>query len=110
MEKDISEKDELEGVRRLLQSYREGINEIIQLSDPDSVYWIEAGGRKADRIYLRSAPLDVAECLRARLFERDTGLLLTSATLAVGNNLEYFRGLDGAAGAPGPATAPKKPQ
>jgi Flp pilus assembly protein TadD len=28
----------------------------------------------------------------------------------VDNNLEYFRGLDGAAGAPGPATAPKKPQ
>lgn len=93
-------RDELEGVRRILQAYREGINEIIQLSDPDSVYWLESGGRKADRVYLRSAPLDVAEPLRARLFERGTGLLLTSATLAEGSNMDSFKEKVGAVGVP----------
>jgi len=91
-------RDELEGVRKLLQAYREGINEIIQLSDPESVYWLEAGGRQADRIYLRSAPMDVAHCLSERLFDRETGLLLTSATLAEGTSMDSFKEKIGAVG------------
>jgi ATP-dependent DNA helicase DinG len=55
-----AERDELTGVRRSLQAYREGINEVIQLSDPESVYWLETSGRKGDLVHLRSAPLDVA--------------------------------------------------
>jgi Rad3-related DNA helicase len=86
-----SERDELSGARRALQTYREGINEIIQLSDTESVYWLEAGGQKADKVYLRSAPLDVAGPLRERLFDRNTGLLLTSATLAEGPSMDSFK-------------------
>ena len=85
------ERDELEGVRRSLQGYREGINETIQLGDPESVYWLEAGGRGGDRVHLRSAPLDVAGPLRERLFARNTGLLLTSATLAEGVSMDTFK-------------------
>ena len=95
------ERDELEGVRRSLQGYREGVSETIQLSDPDSVYWLETGGRGGDRVHLRSAPLDVSGPLRERLFARDTGLLLTSATLAEGTTMDSFKakvgGLDAAA-------------
>jgi ATP-dependent DNA helicase DinG len=85
------ERDELEGVRRCLQAYREGINESIQLADPESVYWLETGGRGGDRIYLRSAPLDVSGPLKKRLFDRRTGLLLTSATLAEGPSMDSFK-------------------
>lgn len=84
-------RDELEGVRRSLQGYREGINETIQLSDPESVYWLEAGGRGGDRVHLRSAPLEVSGPLRERLFNRNTGLLLTSATLAEGVSMDSFK-------------------
>ncbi|MEX0326734.1 MAG: ATP-dependent DNA helicase [Puniceicoccaceae bacterium] len=84
-------RDELEGVRRSLQGYREGINETIQLSDPESVYWLEAGGRGGDRVHLRSAPLEVSGPLRERLFARNTGLLLTSATLAEGVSMDSFK-------------------
>ncbi len=93
-----AERDEIEGCRRLLQSYREGINEIIQLSDPDSVYWLESTGRNRDQIHLRSAPLDVAQPLHQRLFARDTGLLLTSATLAEGPDMDSFKAKIGALG------------
>jgi ATP-dependent DNA helicase DinG len=85
------ERDELEGVRRSLQAYREGINETLQLGDPEAVYWLEAAGHKADRLHLRSAPLDVAGPLGKRLFERETGLLLTSATLAEGPDMQSFK-------------------
>ena len=92
-------RDELEGARRSLQAYREGISEIIQLADPDSVYWLEPAGRKGDKVHLRSAPLDIADPLRARLFDRHTGLLLTSATLAEGPDMDSFKGKVGAPGA-----------
>ncbi|MGC9450282.1 MAG: ATP-dependent DNA helicase [Oceanipulchritudo sp.] len=91
------ERDELEGVRRSLQGYRGGINEVLQLSDPEAVYWIETSGRKGDRLQMRSAPLDVSGPLRARLFERETGLLLTSATLAEGPDMASFKEKVGAA-------------
>lgn len=93
------ERDELEGVRRSLQGYREGINETLQLGDQESVYWLETSGRKGEQLHLRSAPLDVAGPLRARLFERETGLLLTSATLAEGPDMQSFKAKVGAADA-----------
>jgi ATP-dependent DNA helicase DinG len=95
-----AERDELEGVRRALQTYREGINEIIELSDSQSVYWLETAGREGDRVYFRSAPLDIAPILRIRLFERCTGLLLTSATLAEGPDMDSFKTKLGAAVVP----------
>jgi ATP-dependent DNA helicase DinG len=92
-------RDELEGARRRLQAYREGINEALQLADPESVYWLEGTGRNADRVQLRSAPLEVAGPLRARLFARETGLLLTSATLAEGPDMQSFKDKVGAGAA-----------
>lgn len=93
------ERDELEGVRRKLQTYREGINEALQISDPESVYWIEGSGQQGKRVHLRSAPLEVAGPLRKRLFTRNTGLLLTSATLAEGPDMDSFKSKVGAANA-----------
>jgi ATP-dependent DNA helicase DinG len=84
-------RDELAGARRAMQTYREGISETIQLSDPESVYWLETAGRQGDKVHLRSAPLDVAAPLRQRLFDRGTGVLLTSATLAEGTTMDSFK-------------------
>jgi ATP-dependent DNA helicase DinG len=94
-----AKRDELEGLRLSIQAYREGLNEMNQLANRDSVYWLEAGGTNGNLVHMRSAPLDVAPILRKRLFERDTGLLLTSATLAEGPTMESFTRKVGAAGA-----------
>lgn len=83
-------KDEMEGLRLSLQAYREGLNEMARLADPETVYWIESAGAKGQLVHLRSAPLDVAPVLRKRLFQRDTGILLTSATLAEGPDMDSF--------------------
>ncbi len=84
-------RDEIEGVRKSLQGYRDGMAEILQLGDPESVYWTEAGGRKGSIVHLRSAPLSVAEPLRRALFNRKTSVLLTSATLAEGPDMTSFQ-------------------
>lgn len=90
------ERDEMEGLRRSLQGYREGLGEAITLADPEAVYWLEVTGKSADRVHLRSAPLDISGPLRQRLFDRRTGLLLTSATLAEGPDMASFKSKVGA--------------
>jgi ATP-dependent DNA helicase DinG len=66
------------------------IAEWLSLADKGQVYWCERGGRRQTIVTLRSAPLDVAPALRAHLFGCGTSVLCTSATLAVGGQLEAF--------------------
>ena len=57
---------------------------------PDHVYWIEREGRRRQPV-LHSAPIEVAPILREALFGQIPSVTLTSATLAVGGQLDYFR-------------------
>lgn len=93
-------RDELSGAREALGAYRNGIDECIGISDPDSVYWLERTGRSESIVHLRSAPIDVAPHLRRHLFERGTSVVLTSATLADGPDMESFQRKVGAQGYP----------
>ncbi len=56
----------------------------------DHVYWIEREGKRR-QIVLHSAPIEVAPVLRDVLFGQIPSVIMTSATLAVGGRLEYFR-------------------
>jgi ATP-dependent DNA helicase DinG len=49
----------------------------------DHVYWVERTGKAQKNLSLNAAPVDVADFLRRRLFESDTSVIMTSATLAV---------------------------
>jgi DNA polymerase-3 subunit epsilon/ATP-dependent DNA helicase DinG len=53
------------------------------------VYWLERQG-VLDRLAFRSAPLDVSELLRDRLFKKTQTTVLTSATLAVDGRCDYL--------------------
>jgi ATP-dependent DNA helicase DinG len=50
------------------------------------VYWVERSGKTQRNLSLNAAPVDVAEFLRRRLFESDTSIVMTSATLATSAN------------------------
>lgn len=89
-------KDELTGLRESLEGYRGGLEEARTLSDNDAVYWIERTGRRESIVHIRSAPVDVAPDLKKHLFERNTGVLLTSATLADGPDMRSFQKKSGA--------------
>jgi ATP-dependent DNA helicase DinG len=107
-----------------IQRLREAISELIKLSDDqdlgqeliecnrklgelkmevveflgqpagDHVYWVERGGKAHKNLSLNAAPVDVADYLRRRLFESDTSVIMTSATLATNSKsqsgLDYF--------------------
>src|SRR5205085_3749066 len=58
------------------------------------VYWVERGGKTQRNLALNAAPIDVAAYLRRRLFESETSVIMTSATLATNSKsqtgLNYF--------------------
>jgi ATP-dependent DNA helicase DinG len=79
-DKDIGQ--ELVECNRRLAELRDEVKAFLEQSAGDHVYWVERGGKAHKNLALNAAPVDVAEFLRRRLFESDTSIIMTSATLA----------------------------
>jgi ATP-dependent DNA helicase DinG len=75
---------------------RDQLRFLMASSDPHHVYFIETRGRG---VFLRAAPIDVADILQEVLFDRMRTTVLTSATLTVEGSFEYIRGRLGVADA-----------
>lgn len=61
---------------------------VTAMKEPSRVYFGEVRGRG---VFLRAAPIDVAEELQARLYRRTDTVVFTSATLAAQGRFDYFR-------------------
>ncbi len=79
-DKDIGQ--ELVECNRRLAELRDEVTAFLEQSQPDYVYWVERGGKVHKNLTLNAAPVDVAEFLRRRLFDTDTSVIMTSATLS----------------------------
>ena len=79
-DKDIGQ--ELVECNRRLAELRDEVKAFLEQSAADHVYWVERSGKAHKNLTLNAAPIDVAEFLRRRLFESDTSIVMTSATLA----------------------------
>ena len=79
-DKDIGQ--ELLECNRRLDELKIEVAEFLNQEADDHVYWVERGGKSQCNLSLNAAPVDVAEYLRRRLFETDTSVIMTSATLA----------------------------
>ena len=81
-DKDIGQ--ELVECNRRLAELREEV--AMFLGQPNrrriTMYWVERSGKTQRNLALNAAPVDVAEYLRRRLFQSDTSVIMTSATLA----------------------------
>jgi ATP-dependent DNA helicase DinG len=80
-DKDIGQ--ELVECNRRLGELKLEVAEFLSQSADDHVYWVERGGKAHRNLSLNAAPVDVADYLRRRLFESDTSIVMTSATLGV---------------------------
>jgi ATP-dependent DNA helicase DinG len=89
-------RDELGDKLVRLATVRAGIAGFLALAEDDHVYWLEMTGKHRGIVALRSAPLDVAPKLRELLFDRHTSVVCTSATLALGGEIEPFAARIGA--------------
>jgi ATP-dependent DNA helicase DinG len=80
-DKDIGQ--ELIECNRRLAELRDEVKAFLEQSAADHVYWVERSGKAHKNLALNAAPIDVADFLRRRLFESDTSIIMTSATLGV---------------------------
>jgi len=74
---------ELIECNRRLGELKMEVAEFLSQSAEDHVYWVERTGKTQRTLALNAAPIDVAEYLRRRLFETDTSVIMTSATLGM---------------------------
>ena len=93
---DGRERDEFLDHKQRIKGLQSGVTAWLTLGDKNHVYWAERGGRKQTIVTLRSAPIDVAPALRKHLFGCGTSVTCTSATLAMGGQIEPFAARIGA--------------
>ncbi len=92
-----STRAELQDASRRLRETHGAVGIFLDQATDDSVYWIERSGRDEHQFSLHSAPVKVADKLRPLLFTGKKSLVMTSATLGVGDpKLGYFRSRVGA--------------
>lgn len=65
----------------------ENLQAWMETANPQQVYWVERRGRS---IALQCCPVDVSAILREKLFGAVDCIILTSATLAVGDSFEFI--------------------
>ncbi|RLS52307.1 MAG: helicase [Planctomycetota bacterium] len=86
------EKIELKAAADRLLGLAVALKTWFQQDMEDAVYWIESTGRDKS-LKLTSAPIDVGPVLRDQLFAEVPTVILTSATLSVGQkDFSFFRG------------------
>jgi len=83
--------EDLAGVKRLLWEAEVLISEFLAQSDKALTYWVELAGGRSPNVQLHAAPIDIAESVGTKLFKEGTSVILTGATLSVGNSLAYFQ-------------------
>lgn len=84
-------REEVQDQRNRLHSMIVSLEEFLKGEEDNTVHWIEQTGRKQQNITFRTAPLNIAPYLRTSLFQREVSVVMTSATLSLGDNMANFR-------------------
>lgn len=99
------------GVAEGLVAFANEAHFVLKGEKPTHAYWVERVRLERRRSYIRlvAAPLSVADDLRRLLYEPKDSVILSSATLRVGNDFRYMARRLGFADPPGaaPAEAPR---
>jgi len=89
-------KAELKSARMKGMFFSTAFTAFLKQTEAGHVYWAGLEGRAHKQTVFHSAPVDVSALLYQMLFEEIPCAIMTSATLAVGESLEWFRGRVGA--------------
>ena len=87
---DKTTREELREWSRRGHGVQEQIRGFLSQEADDHVFWVERTGRRQTNLELRAAPVDIAPYMQRMLFKPHDSVVMTSATLAVGNQLDYF--------------------
>ncbi len=82
---------ELQSAIRRGEEMRNALHAFLHQSCEDHVYWVEQQGARRRQLVLYAAPIEVGPALRASLFNEVPCVVMTSATLSVAGQLDYFQ-------------------
>lgn len=92
---------DIKGIKARIEAIAEGLRFFV-IQDETYCRWMEVTkGGKGLAVKLCFAPLEVAESLKKAVFERIRTVVITSATLAVGEKFDYLKKRTGIASLPG---------
>ncbi|NOY82634.1 MAG: DEAD/DEAH box helicase [Kiritimatiellaeota bacterium] len=97
-EPDDNRRQELKSIHERLHEYRLGLDAFLNMRLDDYVYWLERTGASRRSVALNAVPIEVGPLLRRLLFEGESPVVTTSATLAVRGRMDYFQQRIGAVG------------
>ncbi len=91
-EKDEEMKLEISSFLARCLEIKDNLRRVIEQEEKDYVYWVEAFPRSnITRYALHAAPINIAQELKRRLFNRVKVIILTSATLTTNRNFAFVR-------------------
>ncbi|MDX2194267.1 MAG: helicase C-terminal domain-containing protein [Gemmatimonadales bacterium] len=101
---------ELRGAVGRLEAVGDGLGRTLRpaAGGPPAVRWLERRGRTGSEVAVASVPLELAPLLRALLFDRVDTAVLTSATLATGEDFAFIRSRVGLGGADAPVSVEER--
>jgi ATP-dependent DNA helicase DinG len=86
----VDTRSELSASRRRGAEIRMLVDMFLNQSLEDQVYWLQREGTRRKQTVMYSAPIEVGPHLQQQLFIDDRSIIMTSATLAVNDSLDYF--------------------
>jgi ATP-dependent DNA helicase DinG len=92
-------RQEIAALADQVHAQRVGMFQFLNMTEPDHVYWFDREGRDKQEVTLNAVPIRIAPVLKKCLFDRGFPVVLTSATLAIRGNTDYFRDRLGASDA-----------
>lgn len=93
--------NEIAAARRALWEAQVLVGEFLEQPEFDFTYWVELGSGRSGNITLCASPSNIAEAIGPKIFRNGASVIMTSATLAVNNSLDYFQRRIGGVGVSG---------
>jgi len=91
-----NEENEIKNFGLKFLFFKENIRNFMLQRKEQHVYWVEFSGRARKNISLKFSPIDMAEFFRTNVFNENRLCLMTSATLTIGDSMEFFQSSIGA--------------
>ena len=82
---------DLNGILERLKKFVTESEFVVAAASPDHVFWVERTGPRQGGARAWAAPISVDTMLAKQLYEQKASLIFTSATLTVGNSLDFVR-------------------
>jgi ATP-dependent DNA helicase DinG len=89
-------KGEIRSIHGQLSDIKSQLHVFLNMSMEKSVYWFERYGSQQRYISMNVVPIEVNRILEDCLFNKEFNVVMTSATLAIDGDLDYFKSRIGA--------------